>query len=111
MSEVSNVPPNGDDRLWALLAHLSVFVLGIIGPLIIWLVKKEESTFVADHAKEALNFQLAVMIVSTVCMLTCVLAPAVLVIAVGGMIYAVLAAVEANNGRYYRYPYTIRLIN
>ena len=56
-----------DDKLWALLAHLSYFVLGVFGPLIIWLVKKDESTFVEDQAKEALNFQLSVLIATLVC--------------------------------------------
>lgn len=46
---------NSDDRMWAMMAHPAMFVFAIFGPLIIYLVKKEESQFVAEHAKEALN--------------------------------------------------------
>lgn len=111
MSTGPSIPPNSDDRMWAVLSHLSLFVFGVFGPLIIWLVKKDQSPFVEDQAKEALNFQLAIMIVSLVCAATCILAPAVFVIAIGSWVYAILAAVEANNGACYRYPYTIRIIS
>ena len=100
-----------DEKLWALLAHLSYFVVGIIGPLVIMLVKKEESTFIEDQAKEALNFQLSVMIASLVCGVTCVLAPLAIVIAIGGIVYSVIAAMESNKGKKYRYPYTFRMVN
>lgn len=111
MSQELPRPPSSDERMWALLAHLSIFVFSILGPLVIWLVKKEESPFVADQAKEALNFQLAVTITSVVCVATCVLAPAVIVVAIGSIVYAIQAAVDANAGRWYRYPYTIRMIS
>ncbi|MFO0904793.1 MAG: DUF4870 domain-containing protein [Pirellulales bacterium] len=110
MSGSPLVPPNADDKMWAMLAHLSFFVLGIIGPLVIWIVKKEKSPYVEDQAKEALNFQLAVTIVAMVSAMTIVLIPFAMIAMLGGMIYSVLAAVEANNGNYYRYPYTLRLI-
>ena len=111
MSEVQIPPPTNDERLWATLAHASYFVLAIIGPLVIWLMKKDESAYVAEHAKEALNFQLAVTISAVVCTLTCVGAPLAIVVAIGGIVYSILAAIEANSGRLYRYPYTIRMIN
>ena len=110
MSGSPLVPPNTDDKMWAMFAHLSFFVLGIIGPLVIWIVKKEKSPYVEDQAKEALNFQLAVTIVAMVSAMTIVLIPFAMIAMLGGMIYSVLAAVEANNGNYYRYPYTLRLI-
>ena len=102
--------PDENERLLALLAHLSIFVLGVIGPLVIWLIKKDESPFLEDQAKEALNFQLAVLIVSLVLGVTCIGLLVLPVVIVGSMIYAVLAALDANQGTYYRYPYTIRLI-
>jgi uncharacterized Tic20 family protein len=112
---IKDTPPMGevtsDDRLWALLAHLSYFVLGIFGPLIIWLVKKEESAFVEDQAKEALNFQLSVLIATLVCGATCILSPLIFVIAIGGIVYTIIAAIESNKGIYYRYPYTFRMIS
>lgn len=101
---------NGDDRLWSVLSHLSIFVFGVFGPLIVWLVRKDDSPFVSDHAKEALNFQLSVLIANLVLACTCVLIPLAFVVSIAAWVYAILAAVEANNGRIYRYPYTFRLV-
>lgn len=109
-SDVEPTPPTADDKLWAMLAHLSYFVVGILGPLVIWLVKKDTSTFVGDQAKEALNFQLAVTIVATVLMMTIVLIPLAMIVVLGGMVFSILAVVETNNGKLYRYPYTLRLV-
>lgn len=102
--------PTSDEKLWAMLAHLSVLVLGVIGPLIIWMMKKQESAFVEDQAKEALNFQLAMLIASLICAATCILSPLVFVVSIGGLIYGILGGLEANKGIRYRYPYTIRMI-
>jgi len=107
--------PTHDERTWGLIAHLSPLVAGVVGfpflgPLIVWLVKRDESPFVGDQAKEALNFQLAVMIAFVICGITCVGLLLVPVVAVAALIYSILAALEANKGVYYRYPYTIRLI-
>lgn len=106
-----------DERTWAMLAHLSsviAYLLGgltFLGPLIVWLIKKDQSAFVADQAKEALNFQIAVLLASLVCGLTCVLAILIPVILVGNIVYSIMGAMEANKGVCYRYPYTLRLIN
>lgn len=102
--------PTSEDRTWALLAHLSPIFLGFIGPLVIWLIYKDQSPFVNDQAKEALNFQLALMIVALICTATCVGLLLVPVIGIAALVYSILAGVEANKGVYYRYPYTIRLI-
>src|SRR5690349_18946325 len=55
-----------DDRLWASLAHLGGIITSFIGPLVIWFVKREESAFVDNQAKEAANFQISVAIVMVV---------------------------------------------
>ncbi len=112
-SAPGDVPPvvheSKDDRLWALLAHIAPLVgLTIVAALVIWLVKKDDSPFVEDQAKEALNFQLAVLIAMLVTSCT-VIVP--VIVFVGLVVYSVLAAIEANKGNYYRYPYTFRLIN
>jgi uncharacterized Tic20 family protein len=107
--------PTEDERMWGLIAHLSFLggsVVGFpfVGPLVVWLIKKDQSPFVADQAKEALNFQLAVMIAILICIVTCIgviLAP---VVGIAALIYSIIGAMEANKGVYYRYPYTIRLI-
>ena len=105
--------PTSDDRMWGLLAHLSGLVasslagLSFLGPLIVYLIKKDQSPFVADQAKEALNFQISVLIVAIISAVTCV-GPFVVII--GGLVYSIIAAMAANKGEYYRYPYTFRLI-
>lgn len=102
-----------DDKTWAMLAHLSGLLasllggLSFLGPLVIYLIKKDESPFVADQAKEALNFQLAVLIVAVISAITCI---GPLIVAIGALVYSVIAAMEANKGIAYRYPYTFRLI-
>jgi len=107
--------PTEDERTWGLIAHLSFLggsIVGLppVGPLVVWMLKRDESAFVGDQAKEALNFQLAVLIVSFLTAATCILIPVTFVVAIGGLVYAIIAAMEANKGVLYRYPYTIRLI-
>jgi uncharacterized protein len=82
-----------------------------VGPLVIWLIKKDTSPFVDDQAKEALNFQLTCLIASLVTAASCVLAPLAIVLIVGGIVYGVIAGIEANKGNTYRYPYTFRMIH
>ena len=112
--------PTADERQWALLAHLSGLIasaiggMAFLGPLVIWLIKKDQSAFVADQAKEALNFQIAVTIALVVTgvigMLTCVGFLLLPVIGIGSLVFSIIAAMAANSGVAYRYPYTIRLI-
>jgi uncharacterized Tic20 family protein len=117
-SDLDELPPvrspvTDDDRLWAMLAHLSILIglTTIVGPLVIWLMKKDKSAFVDDQAKEALNFQLSCLLASLVTAASCLLAPLALVIIVGGIVYGVIAGIEANKGNTYRYPYTFRMID
>ena len=103
-----------------MLAHLSGLIASLVGgmsflgPLIVWLVKKDQSPFVADQAKEALNFQIAVTIailISAASIFACVGVVLLPLVLIGSIIYSIIAAMEANKGVNYRYPYTIRLIN
>jgi uncharacterized Tic20 family protein len=106
-----------DDRTWGMLAHLSALIamalggMTFLGPLIVWLVKKDQSAFVADQGKEALNFQLSVLIVVLICAVTLIGLLLVPVIFVASIIYSIIAGMEANKGVAYRYPYTIRMIS
>jgi uncharacterized protein len=105
--------PSGEDTTWAVLAHVSYFVLGLVAPLVIYLVKRRESPFVRQHAAEALNFHITVTLATVVCVLLVlvlvgfVLLPLVLL---GGAVLSVLAAVAAGRGEPYRYPLTLRLV-
>ena len=104
---------------WALFCHLAAFggyivPFGhILGPLIIWLIKKDEYAIVDDQGKESLNFQISMTIYFIIAGILClvligfVLLP---VLVIGGIILVVIGATQAYKGEYYRYPFTIRFI-
>lgn len=122
-----SVPPppneNKDAHTWAMLCHISAFSghiipLGhIIGPLILWLVKKEESHFIDNHGKEAVNFQITLTLYSILCVIAimtvvgaCIGGPAVFILWILDLVCTIVAAVKASNGEPYRYPLSIRFI-
>ena len=112
--------------MWAMFCHLAglagfvipVVLSGIIAPLIVWQVKKDEHPFIDEHGKEALNFQLSIamyaMIGVALCFITCVgvvLIPFVVgAVYLVSLIFLIIAAIKANNGEHYRYPLSIRFI-
>ena len=104
-----------DDKNMALLAHLLAIPLGFLGPLIIWLIKRDTSAFVADQGKEALNFQISVLlgflITGVITLVTCGLgSPLLLAVIVGNLVLCILAALKAKDGVLYRYPLCLRLV-
>jgi uncharacterized Tic20 family protein len=107
--------PTKDACTFAMLAHLLGAILCFLGPLIIWLVKKDEHVFIDDQGKEALNFHLTLLIVyvalavlaAVTCGIGAVLYPVVYLVQI---IMGILAAVKANGGEYYRYPFNIRMV-
>jgi len=123
---------NQEERTWGMFCHLAALValLGvpfghIIGPLVVWLIKKDQSPFVDDQGREALNFQLTLTIYGLVIVgvtivisiLTCALGAIVLVplaallfiaLEVVGIVFAIIAAINVNNGVAYRYPFSMR---
>jgi uncharacterized protein len=113
--------PTQEERQWAMFAHLSALagILvggwgGFIGPLVIWLVKKDTMPFVADQAKEALNFNITALIAFIICwMLLFVLVGFLLLplLAIAWLVLVIIAAMKANEGVAYRYPVALRLIN
>lgn len=120
---------DADATSWAAGAHLASLVAvagvpSILGPLVVWLVKREDHPFVADQAREALNFQISVLIyaaVGAVLAFAFTLAtmgvgllavvPAAVVFVVGVFLLPILAAVKASEGERYRYPLTLRLVS
>ncbi|WP_147651585.1 DUF4870 domain-containing protein [Vulcaniibacterium gelatinicum] len=111
---------SAEERQWAMFAHLAalaglVIPFGnIIGPLVVWLIKRETMPFVADQGKEALNFQITVAIAAIVSMILIVVVIGfvlLFVIGVAALILTIIAAVKANEGVAYRYPFALRLIN
>ncbi|MEK7829614.1 MAG: DUF4870 domain-containing protein [Acidobacteriota bacterium] len=112
---------SSEERTWGMLSHL-LALSGFIGipfgnvlaPLIIWLVKKDQSQFVADQAKESLNFQISLIIYAIIGGILIIVLIGFLVLGVviiGGIILTIIATIKANNGEHYRYPLTIRLIH
>ncbi|WP_133499700.1 DUF4870 domain-containing protein [Cognatilysobacter terrigena] len=106
-----------DDRTMALLTHLSGIVLGFVVPLIMWLVHKDRSdkAFVVDQAKEALNFNITLMIayigVFILTIVTLGLAsPLGFLLWVASIVFFVIAGIKANSGEAYRYPLSWRLV-
>ena len=106
-------PASGDDeQIWIVLSHISLLLgVGILLPLIVYLVKKDESPRIAHHAKEALNFHISIVIYTLVCGISCIGIPLLPVIIIGGMVFSVIAAVNASDPIPYRYPLTLRLVN
>lgn len=108
-----------DERTMGLLAHLSAFAGVVIpfgnigGPLLVWLLKRDQSAFVADQAREALNFQITAtlaMIVSFVLMFVLIGIPMLIVVTLAWLVLTIVGGVRANEGRRYRYPFTLRLV-
>lgn len=106
--------PGSDDASMAMLAHLLGLLVSWVGPLILYLIKKDESPYVRDQAAEALNFQITVFAALMVSgILTIVLIGVFLlpVVWIGALIFQIQAAISANRGENYRYPFSIRLIS
>ncbi len=112
--------PTNDERSFATFAHLGalagcVIPMGsIILPLVIWLVKREESEYVDKQAKEALNFQISMAIMFIVAGLLCFILigiPILIGLFVFDIVVSIIAAIRANEGRYYQYPINFRFIN
>jgi len=105
--------PNSDEKTIAALSHILTFAAPVLAPLIIYVIKKNESAFVAKHAKESLNFQLTLMILFiSFAILMMVLVGFFLVWALGvfSVILIIVATIRASEGRIYRYPFNIRFI-
>jgi len=122
-------PPAGNEgqaRTWNMLCHLSAlagYVIpfgNVLGPLLVWQIKKNEFPSVEEHGKAALNFQLTVLIALFVGIVAAVLLsfvcigflliPVVVLIGLAGLVFAVIAGIKANNGEPYRYPWSLILI-
>lgn len=114
---VTTMSPS-DERLWGLLAHLSwiagsIVAIAPLGPLVVFLVFKDRSPFLRRHALEALNFWITVYIglaISLLLMLILVGFVTFTLIGIAALVLSIIAALAANKGEEYRYPFTLRLI-
>lgn len=107
------LPPQ-DEKIWAMLSHLLALVgFGFIAPLVIYIVQKDKSPFVASHARECLNFQLSYMIIFAACaMLMILVIPFFIAMGLGVLmiVAGIMAAIKAHEGDFMALPFTIRLI-
>jgi uncharacterized Tic20 family protein len=106
--------PGSDDTTMAMLAHLLGLLTSFVGPLILYMVKREESPYVRDQAAESLNFQITLLIAYVVCFVLSFLIIGLLLLPIlwiGSLIIMIMAAVAANRGENYRYPLNIRFIS
>ncbi len=107
--------PAANDRLWSVLCHLSTFIgVGFILPLVVYLVMRHDSEYVAANAREALNFHISVLIYGLVCCLLMFVVVGFFLVgalAIAALILSVIAAVKASEGQCYRYPLTMRLVS
>ena len=108
-----------DQNMWAMLCHLSalagfIIPLGnVIGPLVIWMIKKDVYPLVDDQGKEALNFQISMTIyyvISGILILILIGIPLLIGLALFSLVVTIIAMVKASDGVAYRYPLSIRMI-
>jgi uncharacterized protein len=111
----SNLDPvDQDSKTWGMLVHLSTLVSSFVGPLVILLIKKGQMPFVEEHAKEALNFQISLLIYFLVSfVLSCFLIgiPLLIALPIFSLVVTIIATVKANEGIIYRYPLSIKFIS
>ncbi|MCV4284846.1 DUF4870 domain-containing protein [Pseudomonas capsici] len=119
MSDSQSPKPSREVRQWAMFCHLAAFGLfvfpfgNLLGPLIVWQLKKDTDPFLDAQGKEALNFQITVSIAMTISLLMVVVVIGVammMLVGIGALILTIIAAVKANEGLDYRYPFTWRLL-
>lgn len=124
-------PPPGagaqssDERMWAMFGHLSAFtafITGIgciLGPLVIWLIKRDTMAFAGEQAKEALNYNITVALAFVGLWVLTIITfgigifltfPIGFLLFIAWIVFTIIAAIKANEGVDYRYPFTLRLV-
>src|ERR1700688_5253692 len=111
---------SSNTRTWTVLCHASA-VIGffvpwaghILGPLIVWLAKRGDSPEIDAHGKESLNFQISMLIYNAIAVVFCLVLIGFVFLAalwVLNAVFVIIAAIQASDGKFYRYPITIRFI-
>lgn len=106
--------PTQDEKNLGLIMHvLSLVGFSLIGPLIVWLVKKDESAFINAQGRELLNFQISFLIYAIVCIPLCFVLigiPLLIVVGLASFILTIIGLVKATEGKIYRFPVTIKML-
>ncbi len=108
-------------RTWNVLCHASAllglfthFIGHLLGPLIVWLVKRGDSAEIDAHGKESLNFQLSMLIYDCIAGILCIIVigiPLLLALWIANTVLVIIASIKASEGQFYRYPFTIRFLS
>ncbi len=122
---METIPPSvpttsANTRTWVVLCHASAllglffhFLGHILGPLVVWMVKRPESPEIDAHGKESLNFQLSMLIYDVVAFILCFVLigiPILVLLWILNTVFVIIASIKASEGQLYRYPFTIRFI-
>ena len=122
MNQESPLAPStsSDIRTWRVLCHASAllglffhFLGHILGPLVVWLMKRGDSPEIDAHGKESLNFQISMLIYDAIAAILCFILigiPILIALWVLNTVLVIIASIQASRGKFYRYPLTIRLI-
>jgi uncharacterized Tic20 family protein len=125
MNEQTTPPPvtpsgSSDVRTWCVLCHASAllglffhFLGHILGPLIVWLIKRGDSPEIDAHGKESLNFQISMLIYDIIAFILFIVfigIPILIALWILNTVLVIIASIRASEGKFYRYPFTIRLI-
>ncbi len=113
LKATSSADVSSDDKTMAILAHALPIIVGFWAPLLIWILKKDSSSFIDAEGKEALNFQISLFIYYSVCILLTVIIIGAIVLPflwIFSVVVMVMAALQVNKGGGYKYPLCIRLI-
>jgi uncharacterized protein len=112
---------SSDVRTWCVLCHASAllglflhFLGHLLGPLIVWLVKRGDSPEIDAHGKESLNFQLSMLIYDAIAGILCIVLigiPILIILWIMNTVFVIIASIRASEGQLYRYPFTIRFLN
>ncbi|MGH8267093.1 MAG: DUF4870 domain-containing protein [Steroidobacteraceae bacterium] len=113
-------PPTESERTWGMLAHLAALaglvmpMIGIVlGPLAVWLLRRDQSPFVEAHAREALNFNITVLIAAVACFILMLVFVGILLgvaLFIAWLVMTLIAAIKASEGVGYHYPFALRLV-
>ena len=107
------ITPTSDEKTLAILSHILTIISSFIAPLIIYLLKKDDSPYVAEHAKESLNFQITMFILYIISFVLIIILVGLLMLwalSIANLILVIIATIKASENKMYRYPINFRLI-
>ncbi|MDO9204211.1 DUF4870 domain-containing protein [Methylotenera sp.] len=114
MTKHNDASPSNDDKNIATVTHLGGTIFSFVPALIVWILKKDDSEYISGQAKEALNFQITVLLayfISWVLAWILIGFVFMLIIWIFNIVLSIIAAISTSKGETYRYPFTLRLIN